>query len=186
MTLTEFIGNCLDQNYNGVRRSLDGLTSEELAFRPAPQCNSIGWTAWHYSRLLDFWINTIVKGQPQMWEQGWADKFNRPAEAMDVGFAHTPEQIAAFEAPDPEVLTGYLEASRGLLVQFLGEQDDDSLSSTEVTNPGAGMMPLSTLFQQLIWELNQHSGHIAYLRGIQRGIEDATFTGGVIGPDASA
>jgi hypothetical protein len=181
MTLTEFIGNCLEQNYNSLLRSLDGLTREQLAWQPDPQCNSIGWLVWHYSRLLDFWVNTIVKEEPQLWEQGWAEKFSRPAEPRDVGFAHNEEQLAEFEVPEPEVLNRYLEASRDLLVRILADQDDDLLSSTQVTNPGAGLMPLSTLFQQLIWELNQHGGHIAYLRGMQRGVEDRKYTGGVIG-----
>ncbi len=38
---------------------------------------------------------------------------------------------------------------------------------------------MSTLFQQLLWELNQHGGQIGYLRGMQRGIEDASYTGGL-------
>ena len=181
MTLTEFIGNCFDQHHNAIRRSLDGLTPDELAWQPAPNANSIGWTVWHCSRLLDFWFNTVVQGQPQLWEQGWAEKFNRPAEAMDSGFSHSPEQVTAFEAPATDVLYGYLEAGWDLAFQFLGEQSDDSLSSTELTLPGMGSMPLTTLYQQLVWELNQHSGHIAYLRGLQRGLEDPKYTGGVLG-----
>jgi hypothetical protein len=36
------------------------------------------------------------------------------------------------------------------------------------------------MFQQLIWEFNQHGGQIAYLRGMQRGIEDPAYSGGAL------
>lgn len=54
MSLIEFIRNCIDQNCGSMRRSLDGLTREELSWQPDPQCNSIGWLVWHYSRVLDW------------------------------------------------------------------------------------------------------------------------------------
>jgi len=36
------------------------------------------------------------------------------------------------------------------------------------------------MFQQVIWEFNQHGGQMAYLRGMLRGIEDSRYTGGVL------
>ena len=129
---------------------------------------------------MDFWINTIVKKEPQLWDNSWTDKLNPPADPADVSFRTSEKQAVEFEVPCPEIVNGYLEASRGLIVRFLTEQNDDLLSSIRVQNPGSGLMPLSTLFQQLLWEINQHGGHIAYLRGMHRGNEGQTYTGGVI------
>ena len=47
--------------------------------------------------------------------------------------------------------------------------------------PLGGHLTLAALYQQLIWELNQHGGQAAYLRGMQRGIEDPMDIGTVWG-----
>ena len=41
-----------------------------------------------------------------------------------------------------------------------------------MASPVGGRFTLASLYQQLIWEMNQHGGQMAYLRGLQRGIED--------------
>jgi hypothetical protein len=41
-----------------------------------------------------------------------------------------------------------------------------------VASPFGGWLTLASVYQQLIWEVNQHGGQIAYLRGMQRGIEN--------------
>ena len=63
---------------------------------------------------------------------------------------------------------------------YLEGVDDAILESTKITNPYGGELTVATVFQQLIWELNQHGGQIAYLRGMQRGLEDSRYTGGVL------
>ena len=49
-----------------------------------------------------------------------------------------------------------------------------------VINPRGGTMTLANMCQQLIWEFNQHGGQIAYLRGMQRGLEDPRYSGGLL------
>ena len=41
-------------------------------------------------------------------------------------------------------------------------------------------MTLGNMCQQLLWEFNQHGGQIAYLRGMQRGLEDSAYSGGLL------
>ena len=178
--LKEFIRRCLDQNYTSLVRSVEGLSQEELSWRPGPECNSIGFLAWHYGRVLDRWILARVQGIPQLYEQGWAQKFKRDPDPNDAGFGFTAEQLEAFETPSGALLLQYAAAARELVNDFLGGLDDGTLETRRIPNPYGGEITLSTLFQQLIWELNQHGGQMAYLRGIQRGIEEKTYTGGVL------
>ena len=44
-----------------VERALDGLTREDVNWQPRPDCNSIGWTAWHLTRALDELISSITE-----------------------------------------------------------------------------------------------------------------------------
>jgi hypothetical protein len=62
-----------------VRVCLDGLSPEQLVYRPAEQANSIGWLAWHLTRVQDDHVSDLAR-RPQAWiEQGWHARFDRPA-----------------------------------------------------------------------------------------------------------
>ena len=83
--------------YEGVLRALerilDGLGKEDLNWQPNPDCNSIGWLAWHLTRAEDGILSAIT-GEEQLWiTDRWHDKFGRPADARDSGFGHTPDRI---------------------------------------------------------------------------------------------
>ena len=58
------------------------------------------------------WFQTHFRQVPELWEQGWAEKFNRaPANPMDIGFRFTVEQVQEFKVPHISVLLGYAEAA---------------------------------------------------------------------------
>ena len=181
MALKEFIQRCLDQNYASLVRSVEGLTQRELTWRPDPQSMSIGFLVWHYGRTLDRWIHSRALGVLQLWEQGWADRFDRlPPDPSDAGYGFTAEQLEQFKVPSSSILMDYAQAVRVKAMELLNEMEDDTLEGVMIDNPRGGQISLSTMFQQLIWEFNQHGGQIAYLRGMQRGIEDATYSGGAL------
>ena len=181
MALKEFIQRCLDQNHESLVRSVEGLSQRELSWRPDPQSMSIGFLIWHYGRTLDRWIHTRVLESLQLWEKGWASQFDQvPPDPDNTGYGHTAEQLGQFQAPSSSILLGYAKVAKDKTMEFLDGVDDDILEQVKLVNPRGGCIPLVLLFQQLIWEVNQHGGQIAYLRGLQRGIEDPTYTGGVL------
>ena len=181
MTLVKFIQRCLDQHYESMLRSVEGLTQHELSWRPNPQSMSIGFLVWHYGRTLDRWIHTRVLETLQLWEQGWASRFDHLSPDPDnTGYGHTSDQLEQFRVPSASILLGYARAAKDKTMEFLGSVDDDTLDKVMLVNPRGGHIPLVVMFQQLVWEVNQHGGQIAYLRGLQRGIEDRTYTGGAL------
>ena len=180
MALKEFIQLSLQQNYESLVRSVEGLTHRELSWCPVPRSMSIGFLAWHYGRTLDRWIHTRALETLQLWEQGWADRFDRPLDPNDTGYRFSTEQLDQFQVPPAALLLDYAKAVKTKTMEFLDGVDDDVLDSLTLVNPLGGYISLATLFQQLIWEVNQHGGQIAYLRGLQRGIEDGAYTGGVL------
>ena len=174
MALKEFIRKSMDQYHSSHLDTLNGLSPEELAFRPGPESMSIGFIAWHCARVHDFLVQTVMRGADETWgTDGWAERFGRaPADPQDRGFGFTVEQVAAFEAPSLSVLLGYGEAVRANAVGFLDQLADEELLNTWVDSPAGGRFTLSSVYQQIIWEMNQHGGQMAYVRGLQRGIED--------------
>ena len=180
MAVVEFIQRCLDQNYRSLVYCLEGLTPEELSWRPNLHCMSIGFIAWHYCRVMDMWIVERCKGVPQLWEKSWADKMGRsPADPRDVGFRMDEEQLEQFQVPSLSLLLDYAKEVSDEALGFLQGINDDTLEKTVITAQ-RGEIGMSTMFQQVIWEFNQHGGQMAYLKGMQRGMQDNTFTGGVL------
>ena len=180
MTNVEFIQRCLDQNYRSLVRCLEGLTSEELSWRPNPHSMSIGFIAWHYGRIMDMWIQDRINGVPQLWEIGWADKMGRaPADPMDRGVMFDETDLEEFQVPSLNLLLGYAEEAKDKAMDFLRSTDDDTLDKTMIV-AASGKINLSTMFQQVIWEFNQHGGQMAYLKGMQQGLGDPMYTGGVL------
>lgn len=182
MELKEFVHGCFNQQYNSMIRAISGLTPSEMAWTPNEQCSSIAFLVWHYARTLDRWIHTRLKGDAQIWEVGdWSERLGRgPAKGDDTGYGFTIDDLKAYRAPDTAELIKYaseVHRDGGEFFESLSQTDFDDL---QVTNPRGGTINLSVMCQQLIWEFNQHGGQISYLRGQQRGLEDPTYSGGLL------
>ena len=181
MHLKEFVTGCLEQHYNAMVRSVDGLSADELAWMPTPECSSIGFLVWHYGRTLDRWVHSRLQDVPQLWEQGWAERLGQhDISADDTGYGYGPEQLATFMVPEATALLDYASATLAAANEYLASLGDADFDGTDVLNPRGGTMTLANMCQQLLWEFNQHGGQIAYLRGMQRGLEDPRYSGGLL------
>lgn len=162
----------LADGYNRIvdvmERVLAGLTEEDLNWQPRPDCNSIGWLAWHLIRQQDGQINTL-KGGEQLWiKDGWHAKFNRPADPGDVGFGHTPEQVAAFKSPDADTLLSYtkavVEQSKAYFNTLSKSDLDRVLDEPFQPKPTVGVRLISIMDDAVL-----HAGQAAYVRGLRQG-----------------
>ena len=170
MALQEFIRESFEVNWEWLERYLEGLTQEEIEYRPSEHCHSIGFIVWHYGRALDMWTQTLARRQPQLYEQEWAGRLGMKPEPMDVGFGYGAGDLAGWRCPEKALLVEYAAAARDNLLGFLGEHDDDSLTAATMVNRQGNEITLATMFRMLVWEVNQHGGQAGYLRGMQRGL----------------
>ncbi len=170
MVLQEFIRESIEVNWEWLERYLDGLTQEEIEYRPSDQCHCIGFIVWHYGRALDMWTQTLARKQPQLYEREWAERLGFEPEAMDVGFGYGVEELAGWRCPEKEMLVRYAVAARDNFLGFLAEHDDDSLTGTTMTTRRGDEITVAKMFSMLLWEINQHGGQAAYIRGMQRGL----------------
>ena len=176
MSVKEFIREAMQLTRKDLLDNIRDLTAEELAWRPAPHSNSIGFLAWHITRVEDGWIQRPIQRKLHLWvADKWAERFGMPEEQRDMGYGYTVEQLQAFKTPSLELLLGYSQAVRDATLAFLDTWDPAS-DAIEVRAPW-GTMTVATTFQQLIWELNQHGGQIAYVKGIQRGLQRPDYPG---------
>jgi len=152
-----------------LERTLKGLTREELDWQPKPDCNSIGWTTWHLTRVLDIMISSLT-GEEELWiKDGWCSKFNRPSDSTDSGYGHGSEQLAAFKSPDTDILVGYHQAALEKAQNYLSTLSSSDLDR-KIDDSWTQFMPtVGSRIGITLDELQQHAGQVAYIRGIVQG-----------------
>ena len=160
----------LDRNEAILLPALDGLSKDDLHWQPGPDSNPIGWLTWHLSRVQDNHVSAMA-GKQHVWAtEGWNAKFDRADRPpTERGRGDTSEQVRAFQAPDAATLTGYYRAVRAATNTFL-----DGLSESDLDRPvpaveGDATIPLRTRLEMVMLDCLQHSGQIAYLRGLLKG-----------------
>jgi len=157
----------LEQSQGYLTKALDDLTQEEAAFSPATESNSIAFILWHVTRVEDFFVNRVIEHEVEPYEaDGWREKLGTPAK--DTGFEYTAEQLQAWPVPKLEVLRGYANSLRKRTLAFLNCIDPERLS--EVPRPDRSPDSIGAILCRISTEVALHVGQIAYLRGIQRGL----------------
>jgi hypothetical protein len=145
---------------------LAGLGPAELDREPAPGCNTLGWTAWHLTRVQDSQIADLM-GAEQLWTAGgWSRRFGRPPDPDDSGYGHTPAQVRAFRSPTARVQLAYLRATVRRTLGYLASVTPAELDRTldepwYRPRPTVGVRLLSILA-----DCHQHAGEASYVRGL--------------------
>jgi len=153
-----------------LEQALEGLSVEDLNQRPRPDCNSIGWLAWHLTRSHDRNLSELA-GEEQLWTRdGWLARFGRAADPAETGFGHSVEDAAAFQSPGRQLLLEYHRA----VVERLKHYVSSTLSETELEresySPTFGNTRIvRARLAGVISEGLQHVGQAAYVRGLLKG-----------------
>jgi hypothetical protein len=170
MDAAQFTLGILNSLQEALTRALDGLTPEELSYQPDKESNSIGFILWHKTRAEDTMVITTLLGKPEEWETGkWATRMGFEEDFNDSGWGYTAEQLASFAVPKLEEMIAYGKAVRAETEKYiagLSPEDFDEVKTTMF-----GEMPVSAILTMLINELALHTGHITYVRGLQRGLD---------------
>ena len=87
-------------------------------------------------------------GEEQLWSKdGWHAKFGRSSDANDIGFGHTPRDLADFKSPAAETLLGYhlavLERSRRYISSPTSADLDEELKEPPFPPPMVGLRRIS-------------------------------------------
>ncbi|MDY6845403.1 MAG: DinB family protein [Thermodesulfobacteriota bacterium] len=152
-----------------LERVLEGLTEDDLNWQPRSDCNSIGWLVWHLTRQQDAQIASLMGGTQAWIEDGWHKKFNRPPDPHDMGFGHTPEDVAAFKSPDIQTFLDYNRAVMEYSKRYFCSLTQSDLDRT-LDEPW--FQPPPTVGVRLVSIMNDavlHAGQAAYIRGLRHG-----------------
>ena len=178
MDLLEIATEMLEEYHSRLYTYLDGLTTEELNWRPDSSANSIAFIVWHTARVEDRWFHLFCQGKPDLWINGrWYEKLrmnkNQPVAK------YKPKELEYFPILTMGELKSYFEAVRLETQKYLVNISPEDLEKA----PGRSPFPESSsaspfaeftiqrMFRQLIQEEIQHLGQVGILRGLQRGLD---------------
>ena len=169
MELQRYIGRELSGLKMAMDRVLDSLTQQELSWRPASGCNSIGLILFHIARSEDSIMQGILQGKPQIWKSGkWHEKMN--LSDGEAGNHYTVEQVNAFQVPELSDILAYHDAVRAKTKEYLRGMKIEEFEK-EVTFPNIGELPIASIFSLIVTHTSEHIGEMSYLRGLQRGLD---------------
>jgi hypothetical protein len=164
MTSTDLLLDAFERIRDAVHPAVNGLSPDELAFRPDDESNSIAWLVWHLTRIQDDHVAGLADSEQVWTAQGWAERFALPLDPSDTGYGHDPDMVAAVTA-DAVSLLGYFEGVHGKTLDFvrsLGESDLSRVVDRSWDPPvTVGVRLVSVIVDDL-----QHVGQAAYVRGI--------------------
>lgn len=153
---------------------VEGLTRDQLVWRPHPEANSIGWLVWHLIRIQDDHVSGVVAkvgsagdlGAEQVWRStGWADRFALPYPPGDTGYGHSAHQVGEFTVTGPELLVGYQDDVHRRTLTLIDTLDDVSLD-TVVDDRWDPPVTAGVRLVSVLGDAWQHLGQAAYVRGL--------------------
>ncbi len=165
MDAKEMVAASLKQSRAYLDRALDGLSQEDISWRPTEECNCIAFIAWHTARIEDFFITRVIRRQGEVYKtQGWQEKLGTPD---DSGFGYSVEQLKEWPVPKLADLVSYIDAVRTSTLSLL-----DELTSEKMLELARADRPPDTIggvLSRVATETALHMGQIDYVRGIKLG-----------------
>ena len=149
-------------------KAIERLSIEEARWMPTPESNHILWILWHIGRMEDMWGWYLRGGGESAWiEGGWANRLGIDAKRNGAG--DSIDQVRNF--PDLEVkeVTEYWQVSRNLLIPAIKQISNEMLTIKRPaiwTHAPDRAPTLLWVLGRLPVENGQHTGHIAYIRGL--------------------
>jgi hypothetical protein len=168
MELKDYIKSELDGLKRNTGRVLNTLTQQEMTWRPAAGCNSLGLILFHIARSEDSMVQGTLLGKTQVWDtEKWYQKMN--VAQNEAGAHYTIDQVNAFVVPDIKILMSYYDAVRVKTLEYLQEISPAEFER-KVKLP-FGEFTVAGMFSLIVSHTTGHVGEISYLRGILRGID---------------
>lgn len=165
----------LAEYYDELQRAVDGLTDEERRFMPGPDSHHVDFAVWHIARVEDAWINRFARqADDQVWGRGeWAERLDFPVKEIagfgpESGWGWSGEQVRDMPAVQFVDLWSYLDAVRADTLEYLNSIDERDLD--RCPDVGQPDYTIGRMWSHLLVEESQHVGQVAYLRGLQRGM----------------
>jgi len=128
-----FVLRSLDDVQLELQQTLEGLTLEQIMWRPDPDSNSIAWIAWHIARLQDA-RGAELSGEEQLWvSKGWHERFGLSPDPQNHGRGHSREQVESVKPDSTESLAAYCRDSHEFVHREVSKINDKTIVADDTT-----------------------------------------------------
>ncbi|WP_448624148.1 mycothiol transferase [Geodermatophilus sp. URMC 64] len=148
-----------------LRRTLDGLTAEQLTARVGPEANTIAWLAWHLVRVQDDHVAEVADREQVWTAEGFAERFGLPFDPAATGYGFSADDVAAVRVESPDLLLEYAAAVHARTAEFLAGLTDEDLDRV-VDRRWDPPVTLGVRLVSVLSDDLQHAGQAAYVRGL--------------------
>jgi uncharacterized damage-inducible protein DinB len=145
--------------------AVEGLSADDLVWRPDSEANSVAWLVWHLARVQDDHVAEVADREQVWTAQGFARRFDLPFDDGAIGYGQSSDEVAQVRVESPQLLTEYLDAVLAATQDYLGGVTADDLDRVVDDR----WDPPVTLAVRLVSVLNddlEHAGQASYVRGL--------------------
>jgi hypothetical protein len=152
-----------------VLKVVDGLSDEQLAWRPAPRAHSMAWTLWHIARCADKFAAQVGDTKEIWAREGLAAKWGL-AEILlgsnGLGTGVDDEVAATLRPPSKDPLVDYARRSFAALDAVVDRFDADAVAREHTTFFFDEPAAIGRAFITSIAHDNRHLGELEYVKGL--------------------
>jgi DinB superfamily len=94
---------------SAAERAFGGLNDAQMRVRPREDLNSLAWIMWHIARAEEVFINALVVGRPQVFDDAWAKRLGISRRDFGIGMT-SPEVTDLTRVIDLATLREYRDA----------------------------------------------------------------------------
>ncbi len=148
-------------------KAVEGMTADQLNFRPQEGGVSAFFSLWHYVRTEDNIINWVAQQRPTVWLNGeYNEKFGLPRNSQGTGM--TTDEANAVQIQDVAAWHEYQKAVWAATDAYLAAMSPDEFDTRKVTIKPLGEMSLwDGIYGVGLSHGYRHVGEIEYVRGVQ-------------------
>jgi uncharacterized damage-inducible protein DinB len=165
MEPTDLLIDAFGRVRDHTRGVADGLDEAALTWRPDDEANHVGWLLWHLTRVQDDHLAEIA-GREQVWrEGGWHERFGLAEGDDDIGYGHTPEQVAAVRPESATACVEYQAATAARTIEILeglGREGLERIIDTSFDPP----VTVAARLVSVVGDTMAHLGQAGYVRGL--------------------
>ena len=164
------IDSGVNEHFDKLNRALDGLSDDELSWRPTLESNAIDWMVWHMARVEDNLINVVLQNRDPIWQRdGWGKRLGIATASAGAGM--TMAEIRAMGRIDVPLAMEYYSSVRNETSHYFDIVMCEADLSRVIEHTNFRGWTGGRILGRLLCEEAEHLGQIEYLRGMMRGLD---------------
>ena len=164
-TVRDLLLDGFDRIREGVPQVVDGLSVDELLWRPDAHANHIAWLVWHLTRQQDDQVAHLAGEQSAWLGDGWVDRFGLPCAPDAHGWSMSSADVGRFTVVDPGLFGEYHGDVHDRTATLLQRLDADAYERV-IDAHWDPPVTVAIRIVSVLGDALKHLGQAEYVRGL--------------------